>query len=91
MMKNHHSDSWRDKISKPTQHTLNYSTTPTHHAGIAYTTTYMDTYCQNAQVTEQRSLECHATNNAAYQSAYGYCNQDPSVLPVPAGNFTTEM
>ena len=65
---------------------------PTSRPGIAYTTTYLDTQCTQAQVTVQRTLACHATNQAGYESAFGYCNQDPSVIPLPNGyNFTTEM
>ncbi len=60
--------------------------------GTAYTQQYSDTACtQKIGTGYQETLTCQ---NAVghYASAYGYCNKDPSEIPLPAvGEFTTQM
>jgi len=60
--------------------------------GTSYTQQYSDTACtQKIGTGYQETLTCQ---NAVgrYASAYGYCNKDPSEIPLPAvGEFTTQM
>ncbi len=52
--------------------------------------TYLDTACTVPDTNSTRSLGC---NNiiGRFSSGQGQCNADPTRLPLPAGNFVTEV
>lgn len=56
-----------------------------------YATPYTDTKCTVVGLSYTQSLSCSNAQGNNYASGQGYCNKDPSVIPVPGANFTTEM
>jgi hypothetical protein len=55
-----------------------------------YTTQYTDTTCTNSQISFQENVFCENLVGK-YGSQRGFCNEDPSMLPLPSANFATEM
>ena len=57
---------------------------------MSYAEQFSDTACTQSVVTIQNVLTC-ANMVGQYGSSRGLCNADPSVLPVPAGNYSTDV
>lgn len=60
--------------------------------GTAYTQQYSDTAC-TAKIGNGYQEVLNICQNAVgkYESAIGYCNKDPSQIPLPPGQFTTQI
>jgi len=62
-----------------------------HYSDSFFSARYTDTKCTVASAPLTQSLACSNAQTNDYASGVGYCSKDPSVIPVPGTDFTTEM
>ena len=61
------------------------------YADTFFTTPYTDTQCTVPGLAFTQSLACSNAQANNYASGQGFCNKDPTVIPVPGAAFTTEV
>ena len=61
------------------------------HTDTFFTTPFSDTKCTVPALAFTQSLACSNAQTNNYASGQGFCNKDPTVIPVPGADFTTEV